>query len=122
MRKVLVLLFAVLAGLACLCYSQESKRNSLPPHFPGQAPGSAQKIQRKFEGSLVGVDTNHLVVAINMEGKTNSFSFTAKTKFTRHTDLPATLRDAVMGETVEVVTEKVYDKPEEIITMNFKTN
>jgi carbamoylphosphate synthase small subunit len=100
---------------------QESNRSPSQPHFSGQAPGSAQKILRKFKAEIVTVDTNRLVLTIRRAGSPENLKITAKTKFTRDDDKPAAFKDVQPGQAVEITAEVVYEKLEEAVTLNILT-
>ncbi|MDB6064628.1 MAG: hypothetical protein JWR26_836 [Pedosphaera sp.] len=93
--------------------------NNSQPHFPGQAPGEAQKVLRRFEGSVTAVDSKAMTLTIKSKDGDHKFKVSSKTKFSRG-DKPASLSDAAVGQPVEVVVKSGRGQPDEVITVNIK--
>lgn len=100
------------------CSAQGAGTNHSQPHFSGQAPGEAQSILRMFKGPVTAVDSKKMTLTIKADDGDHTFKVTPKTKYT-HGDKSASLKDAAVGKTVEVVVN-LRAQSDTAITVNIK--
>jgi hypothetical protein len=98
--------------------AQDAATNS-QPHFPGQAPGELQQVFRQLEGRVSAVDSK--AMTLELAGEPDIFKITAKTQITRD-NKPASLGDIAVNQTVKVAVRMMHAQPNELASVNIKTN
>jgi hypothetical protein len=117
---------ALIAGtmitLPGLCSGQDNNGSNQPqpPHFPGQAPGEKQAVLRMINGSVSAVDLKTMTLTIKTAEGDRAFIVTSRTKITRD-NKAASLSDAIVGKPAEVVIKLGRGQPDEVVTVNLKT-
>ena len=115
LRSLLVGTVIALSWSSC---AQDAATNS-PPHFPGQSPGELQQIFRQLEGRVSAVDAK--AMTLELAGEPGIFKITAKTQITRD-NKPASLGDIAVNQTVKIVVRMMHAQPNELASVNIKTN
>jgi len=112
------LLVGVMIVLSWSGCAQDVATNS-QPHFPGQAPGELQQVFRQLEGRVGAVDAK--AMTLELAGQPGIFKITAKTQITRD-HKPASLADIAVNQTVKIVVRMMHAQPNELASVNIKTN
>ncbi|PWU09925.1 MAG: hypothetical protein C5B50_26370 [Verrucomicrobia bacterium] len=108
-----------IAIMAC-CDAQNAATSNSQPHFAGQAPGEKQAILRQIKGTVGAIDSKRKTLTIKSGERERTFKVTSKSKFTRN-GAPASMKDVVAGQPVEVIVKSVYGQPDELAEVNMKS-
>lgn len=115
---------ALVAGIMIMllasCGAQDANSNASQPHFAGQAPGEKQALLHQMKGTVSVMDKQKMTLTVKLAEGNRTFKLTAKTKFTRNA-APAAMTDVAAGQPVQVVVKAVFGQPDEIVSVDIKS-
>ena len=112
--------------MAVSCGGQNAGSNAAQPHFvgqphfDGQAPGEKQTILHQIKGTVTAMHKQKMTLTVKLEEGNRTFKLTSKTKFTRNA-APAAMTDVSPGQPVQVVIKSVFGQPDEIVSVDIKS-